>query len=329
MSHYEHITTLEREKIDESLCLRKSLRSIARDLGRAPSTISRERKRNQISAGHYSGILATLCYRKRRQHCRRHKRLEDSVLKQTVEMLLFLRLSPEQIEHRMQYEKSEKQISAPTIYRGIKTGDLDGEMLEGKAVKFLRHHGKKRHGKGEIENRGKFKIDHTIHERPQEANDREVAGHWEGDTILGKNGSACVVTLVDRRLRYTKTRKVSGRCAEPVRKKMIAMLARLPEERRRSVTLDRGKEFAQHARISKALGKMPIYFCDPHSPWQRGTNENTNGLLRQFLPKGFDIAACSDSDLQLYTLMLNIRPRKCLGWVTPYEAYFGKVLHLI
>lgn len=328
MSHYEHLSTFDREKIDEGLCLRKSLRSIAKEIGRAPSTISRERKRNQETTDHYSGVWATDCYKQRRLRCRKHKKFEDSTLKAKVQKLLRKRWSPEEIENRMKLEKSVEQISGATIYRSIRAGDLDGG-LKMKAVKYLRHHGKKRRKKGAIENRGKFKISHTIWERPEEATNRVIPGHWEGDTVIGKQGSACLVTLVDRCAKLLLIGKVPKRRSELVKDKIVAMLSPLRKQYVRSMTLDRGKEFAQHTDISAALEKLPIYFCDPHSPWQRGTNENTNGLLRQYLPKGFDIAKCSEERIERIMMQLNTRPRKCLGWRTPLEAFSGNVLHLI
>lgn len=328
MSHYEHLSTLDREAITVSHDEGQSIRRIAQAIGRAPSTVSRELHRNTEGVKPYSGVRAQQLYELRRKRCKKHKRLEDPKLKAIVIRKLKRLWSPEQIENRLKFEQSEHKISFVTIYRSIHAGELDKELRK-KAVRYLRHRGKKRRKKGEVENRGKFPISHTIWERPEKANDREETGHWEGDTVIGKQGSACVVTLVERRTELLLVGKVPGRRAKPVKDKIIALLSPLQKQYVRSITLDRGKEFAEHAKITTALNQTPVYFCDPHSPWQRGTNENTNGLLRQYLPKGYDIAKCSEEQLQRIMVSLNTRPRKSLNWKTPLEAYALNVLHLI
>ena len=332
MSLYHHLSTDEREWILLFWVLDCSIRQIAMIIGRSAATVSRELNRNWQAYQNLSVRSAQEAYMQRRLRCHRQKLLSDEYLKEHVMFFLwYLRWSPEQIANRMRYEESPKLISATTIYRGIYAGDLD--QLEPpkrrKAVKRLRHKGKRRHRKGEIETRGKFEITYRISDRPSEANKREALGHWEGDTLLGKAGSACLVTLTDRKSRYLLSGKADRKQAEIVGKEMVALLSALPQDRLKSMTVDRGKEFAGHKAVTSALGGMRFYFADPHAPWQRGTNENTNGLLRDYFPKSRDIARCSDKKIAWVTLKMNVRPRKCLGWKTPYEAFFGEVLHLI
>ena len=175
------------------------------------------------------------------------------------------------------------------------------------------------------EHRVKFIISHPIEERPVSAEKRTVCGHWEADTVVGKQGRACLVTLVDRKSRYLLGGKATSKTAVAVNKVMGEVLWGQPHL---SVTPDRGMEFSKHAQLSKELDHVPFYFPAPHHPWARGTNENTNGLLREFFPKGTDITETPESYIQRKFHELNLRPRKCLGYKTPYEVYFSRVLHL-
>jgi len=334
MSHYHHLSISEREKI---LVLRtegKNLRAIAREIGRCVSTVSREVKRNSPSEKSYSAIEAQMKYRNRRKKCKRHKLLSSVQLKETV-MSVFLEMqwSPEQISNRLRHENSVFRISYSTIYRAIYAGLFDTpeqRRSEGNrgAIRKLRHRGKTRRRKGTVETRGKIVISNRIQERPQEAANRQVIGHWEADTVAGKTGSACLVTITDRCSRYLLAGKVKKRYSALVADKMIALLCALPKKKRRTITPDRGKEFSKHSSVTKALNGVQFYFPDPHAPWQRGTNENTNGLLREYLPKSFDIALSSESDIAGFIKKLNLRPRKCLGWKTPHEVFFNQSLHL-
>lgn len=334
MSHYHHLSISEREKI---LILRtegKSLRAIAVQIGRNVSTISREITRNGHSAQGYSAVAAQSKYRNRRKKCRRKKLLSNVKLREVI-MRLFLeeQWSPEQIANRLVRENSIYRVSYATIYRAIYAGMFDtAEQRRSKgnrgAIRKLRHRGKTRRRNGTIESRGKIVISNRIQERPQEADDRLVIGHWEADTVAGKTGSACLVTITDRCSRYLLAGKVSKKMAMFVTNEMIALLSGLTKEKCRTITPDRGKEFSKHGAVTDALGGLPFYFPDPHAPWQRGTNENTNGLLREYLPKSFDIALCSDYDIAAFIKKLNSRPRKCLGWKTPHEVFFNQSLHL-
>ena len=334
MSHYQHLSISEREKI---LVLRtegKSLRSIATELVRCVSTVSREIKRNGLSDQSYSAVEAQKQYIHRRKKCRRHKLLSNSSLKETV-MRLFLeeQWSPEQIASRLAYENNAVRLSYATIYRAIYAGLFDTpeqRRSEGNrgAIRKLRHRGKTRRRKGTEETRGKIVISNRIQQRPEEADSRKIIGHWEADTLAGKTGSACLVTITDRCSRYLLAGKVGKRYSALVADEMISLLSALPKKKRRTITPDRGKEFAKHPTVTKALDGIQFYFSDPHAPWQRGTNENTNGLLREYLPKAFDIALSSKDDITDFVRTLNFRPRKCLGWKTPHEVFFNISLHL-
>ena len=333
MSHYQHLTIEEREKILVLYTKNESLRSIAREIGRNVSTVSRELRRNTQGKKGYSAVEAQNKYRRRRKKCRRHKLLENPLLWETVNHLfLELQWSPEQIANRFVLEKRPFSIIYSTIYRAIYAGLFDTPAQRKShgcrgAARKLRHRGKTRLGKGSIEKRGKMKVDFTIHERPLEADNREVVGHWEGDTVLGKTGSACLVTLADRRSRFLLAGKVANKDSLLVAEEIIALLRTVPRYKRKTITPDRGKEFSKYNLVTDLL-QVPFYFSDPHAPWQRGTNENTNGLIREYLPKSFDIALCSDEELASYVEKLNTRPRKCLGWKTPYEVFYGDVLRL-
>ena len=332
MSHYRHLSIIEREKILVLYTEGKNLRTMSKELNRAPSTISRELSRNGTIDKAYSAVEAHQKYKKRRKRCKRPKLLESTELKDIV-MRLFLeqQWSPEQIANRLVYENSTYKISCPTIYRAIYAGMLDNHKLShgsrGVARK-LRHRGKTRRCQGTVETRGKIAISNCIQERPEEAQNRQVMGHWEADTLAGKTGSACLVTIADRCSRYLLAGRVAKKHSVMVAKEMVKLLSTLPEKKRRTVTPDRGKEFSKHQLVTNMLNGLPFYFPDPHAPWQRGTNENTNGLLREYLPKSYDIAIPSDTDIANFVRKLNCRPRKCLEWKTPYEVFFHKMLHL-
>lgn len=334
MSHYHHLTTEEREKILISLIAGKSHGSIARELGRDKSTISRELSRNKRQGEDYSAVKAERRYLVRRKKSRRYKLLENTQLKKKVERLFLQeQWSPEQISQRLKQDESEKRISYNTIYRGIYAGMFDTQQQRRStgnrgAIRKLRHRGKTRRHKGSVETRGTIVISHRLEERPLEAQDRTEIGHWEADTVLGKLGSACLVTMTDRASRYLLAEKIEKRSSEPLKEKMIAMLRGIPREQVKTITPDRGIEFAKHADITKALDGVQFYFPNPHAPWQRGTNENTNGLIREYFPKSFDFSSCSDVEIALSVKKLNFRPRKCLHWLSPFEVFFGMVLHL-
>lgn len=220
----------------------------------------------------------------------------------------------------------ELAVSDTTIYRAVASGSLDCELPgRGKASRLLRHRGKRRHGKGSAERRGKIRISHDISERPEAASSRGRVGDWEGDTVAGRAGGACLVTQVDRMSGYL----AGGKAARKAHREVNAATERaLAGEPVRTVTLDRGKEFSDAEGLQEALG-APVYFCRPHHPWERGTNENTNGLLRDWFPKGASLDAVTDDEVERVYDLLNRRPRKRLGWKCPWEVYHHQPLHLL
>ena len=332
MSHYKHLTIEERE----SLYLRKnqgeSIRAIARALGRSASTISRELSRNKTCHRPYSPSRAQNRYARSKKKCGRKAILRDETPRDVIRKLLLEDWSPEQIQHRLAFEENEVQISFATIYRALHQGILDEPskhyILQRDRYSFhLRQKGKKRK-KGTESKRGKFQIEHTIDQRPASANDRTEIGHWEGDTVAGKKGGACLLTQVDRKARYLLAAKVSDASSESVKDAMISLFKGLPESKVLSITPDRGHEFAQYKAVTESVHQVPFYFADPYSPWQRGTNENTNGLLRQYFPKYSSLDDLTDADLDAVVDKINHRPRKCLGWLSPFEVFFNTLLHL-
>lgn len=326
MRHYTHLTAREREVI---MCLARSgetVTAIAVEVGRNKSTVSRELARNSTSDG-YSALTASEKYSERRARCGRRRILDDPKVYDIVRSkFLEEQWSPEQIEGRLKLEGSEISISDTTIYRAIWAGRFDGELPgQRKAFRKLRHRGKRRHRKGEQDRRGRIVVSHDIGERPQEADDRSRLGDWEADTVAGKPNSACLVTLVDRKSRLLIGGKTKSKKSRHVNRVMKKSLAGQPLE---SISPDRGKEFAAHAEITGELG-VEFYFALPHHPWQRGTNENTNGLLREYFPKGTQFEKVSDKRIAEVYDKLNRRPRKTLGFKTPYEVHYSTSLQLI
>ena len=326
---YHHFTIEERESILVYRAQGFNLSQIARLLHRHPSSISRELRRHS-KQGRYSPNEAQATYRVSKSRCGRKRKLEmDSNLSETVKRLfLEWQWSPEEIAGRLGLENGKPMISYQTVYRAIYRGHFEDSPLAHGArgvIRKLRHRGKTRHTKDHVEKRGKIQISHTIHERPQEAQRRSRIGDWEADTVAGQTGKACLVTLTDRCSRFLKMKKVTAKKSRLVIDAMVTLLAPLPKE---TITPDRGKEFSKHTELTDKL-RVEDYFPDPHAPWQRGTNENTNGLLREYFPKGSDLTEVGDHVIQEWEDKLNNRPRKCLNWKTPYEVFYGKSVHLI
>lgn len=328
MGHHRHLTLEQREMIMAFRIQGKTIAETARLIGKDKSTVSRELRRNSDASGAYMACRAEREYRKRRGRChRRQKLLDDRMFRAVRRLFVEMRWSPEQISERMRLE-GFGSISANTIYRAIYRHMFDaGHVSHGGRglIRHLRHKGRKRHRKGDVETRGKIHISHLIYERPQSANDRAEIGHWEGDTVLGRKGRACLVTMVDRKSRFLICRKASGKTSAAVGGCIRDMFSGHPLL---SITPDRGKEFSSHEEISAELG-VDFYFPLPRHPWDRGTNENTNGLLREYYPKGKDITDVGDDEISSVMYQLNTRPRKCLGFRTPYEVYYSEKLHLI
>jgi IS30 family transposase len=287
---------------------------------RDASTIWRE-----VNAGGGRGAYRPMAaHRAAGERARRPKPTKlaaSAALRARVTAELELLWSPQQISRRLAVEFGDDEtmrISHETIYKSIYVqgrGELRRELAA-----CLRTGRAKRIPQGRIERRGRIPGMVMISERPAEAADRAVPGHWEGDLIIGKDGASAIGTLVERTTRYVMLLHLPhGRTAEHVRVAMTQAIQTLPETLRRTITWDQGKEMAQHAKFSIDTG-VGVYFCDPHSPWQRGSNENTNGLLRQYFPKGTDLSVHSLEALQAAADGLNGRPRKTLGWMTPSET---------
>lgn len=320
------LTLAEREEISRGLCCRASVRSIARQLGRAPSTVSREVRRHGGRRGYranhaeYEASLMAL----RPKRCRLSL---NGQLRRTVASKLALQWSPEQIAGwlRRQYPDDETmQVSHETIYKSLfiqARGVLKKELIRHLRTRRHLRHSRARGVDEEL--RGKIPGTVSIRERPAEAEDRAIPGHWEGDLLYGSNGSQ-IITLVERRSRFTSLIRVRDNTASTVATALTRHVRSLPRSLRRSVTWDRGKEMSQHAQFSVATN-VKVYFCDPQSPWQRGTNENTNGLLRQYFPKGTDLSGYTQSQLDRIALRLNQRPRETLGFDTPANTLRARV----
>lgn len=330
MGHYKHLTLSEREKLLYFLAIGYSVTKIAKELGRSKSTISRELHRNTQKDG-YLPVNAEAQYHKRRKKCRRKLLLADAELYALVQdKFLNHHWSPEQIAGRLKLENSAYCISYNTIYRAIYRGMFDTPAQRNSkgnrgAKRKLRHKGKPRRGQGYKENRGRLEISHSITDRPEAADKRERLGDWEADTVAGKLGGACLLTLVDRKSRLLICRKLSRRSSKELAETMVTALQGQPVE---SITPDQGTEFRCHAQITEGLNGVKFYFALPHHPWQRGTNENTNGLLREFFPKGSNLTDISPEFIQTVEEELNLRPRKTLGFKTPAEVHFSISLHL-
>lgn len=322
MSRYNHFTTKERESLLVYVKSGKKNCEIARLMGRAPSTISRELRRNAASRETYSAVQAEENYRSRRENCVRKPKLADPVYAAKVSELLGCYWSPEQIANRLRKEKNSIRVSTCTIYRALASGLLPPELR-----KVLRIKGRIRFGGHKKSPCGHLDIEYTIHDRPKSVENRSQIGHWESDTVRGAKWSGCLATHTERKSRFLVMRKIPDRTAQSFTESTITAFKLIPAGKRKSFTADHGKEFSMHRELSAKLG-CKVYFADPHAPWQRGTNENCNGLIRQFFPKRTSFADVTQEDADRVALLLNRRPRKSLGWKTPEEIFLNKSLHL-
>ncbi len=323
----KHLTLEEREEIRVSLSAKMSIRAIARLLNRSPSTISREVQRNR-GRRYYKAVDANnRAWRmaKRPKPCLLESNIE---LRQIVSDKLELNWSPEQISgwlKRTMPKRKSMQISAETIYKTIYYRSRS--ILSHLMAKHLRRshslrHSKKHSRKGE---RGTINIVNgvSIHERPKHIENRRSLGHWEGDLVTGSKNTH-IATLVDRKSRYTFILKLKGKDAQSVNDALINKFSTLPEKLRQTLTWDRGMELAKHVELTEKTG-IPVYFCDPQSPWQRGLNENTNSLIRQYFPKKTCLGQHSQDRLDEVAAQLNNRPRKSLGFKTPKQVIKNSV----
>ena len=317
------LTATEREEISRSLCRGLSLRAIARLIGRPCSTVSREVQRNGGRA-HYRASVGEQRADAQARRPKQCKLARYPRLRRTVARKLQLRWSPEQISAwlRKHYASPAMSISHETIYQSLfiqARGLLKVELLAClRSGKQIRGAGNRGRGRKPVEQRGKIPDAVSIRERPAEIEDRAIPGHWEGDLISGGRRSF-VATLVERSTRFVLLVKVGSKETDVVVDSLIRQARKLPEELRRSLTWDRGHEMSQHQRFTLATD-MRVYFCDPQSPWQRGSNENTNRLLRQYFPKGLDLSSVTQAELDRVARELNGRPRETLQWRTPAEA---------
>jgi IS30 family transposase len=319
------LSLAEREEISRGLQAGTSCRAIAVRLRRSPSTITREVSSN----GGRHWYRAWRADEAAVEHARRPKMprlIRHPRLRHAVERLLRAHWSPQQIAHRLVVDHpgdQEMRVSHETIYqslfvqaRGALRKELTHCLRTGRAQR--RPH-RRTVGNGELVGMV------LLSERPAEVEDRAVPGHWEGDLIIGKSGLSAIATLVERQTRYVILLALpDGRTADHVRTALVRQILTLPEQLRRTLTWDRGKEMAEHARFTVDTG-VQVYFCDPRSPWQRATNENTNGLIRQYFPKSTNLAVHNQKHLDAVARELNGRPRQTLGWMKPSEALAAAV----
>lgn len=315
------LSPAEREEISRGLLAGETYQRIAARLHRAPSTVSREVAAN----GRREQYRAWQADARAGRRARRPKvpvLVSSPRLRREVERRLGLRWSPQQISARLVLDypdDPEMRVSHETIYQSL---FVQGRgALRRELTRCLRTGRAQRRPLRRIKGSGQLLNMVLLSERPAEVRDRAVPGHWEGDLIIGQQSKSAIGTLVERQTRFVMLLNLSkGRLAEHVKDALVARISDLPEQLRRSLTWDRGKEMGEHAQFTIDTG-VQVYFCDPHSPWQRATSENSNGLLRQYLPKGTDLSGHTQARLDEIAAELNGRPRQTLGWLTPSEAF--------
>lgn len=320
---YTQLTSQERYVIYHLKLFKLSLREIARRLGRHHSTISRELKRNRPPAvrhwvyWHEAAHQFALARRKQPRH---HRRRAHAPLVHYVEQGLRLHYSPDVIAARIKMEHPsdvQMRVSIETIYRWVYRDAADGGQL---FRCLCRTHKKRRKQRRYGSGRGLIPGRVSIHERPALVADRQRFGDWEGDTVEGAKGTGQITTHVERKSRYLIAARLDDKTAKATADAVTHLFRRIPRRCRHTLTLDNGKEFARFGDIERKTG-LSVYFADPYSAWQRGTNENTNGLLRRYFPKGSDFSKISDKDLAAALRKINHRPRKCLGYRSPHEVF--------
>ena len=315
---YTHLSINERYKLGVYLSLGWSNRKIGKELGRHHSTIARERKRGSISET-YVAEAAHDSYLERRVSCKPRGCFTPE-LAHELNTQLQQTWSPEQIAEKRRVS-GETFVCFKTIYRWL----YEGRLAAGD-VKVLRHKGKRRKP---VETRGRFLVGKTISQRPKEVRKRDVFGHWELDTVVSSRGKsrACAATFIERKTRLYLALKMPDRTAHSMELAFGVVASQFPQGTIKTATVDRGKEFACYKALETFYG-IDVYFADPYSSWQRGSNENSNGLLREFFPKGHDFAEVTDEQLAHAVHLINHRPRKCLGWKSAHEAFMEELSHL-
>lgn len=314
---YSHLTTFERGRLEALNNLGWSARAIANELKRHHSTISRELKRNSREMTNaYSCEDAQNKYVDRRKSCVPKGKWSPDLAKM-IEDKLKLTWSPEQIVGRLK----DINLSFKSIYRWLYQG-----LITNVSVSVLRHKGKRQKP---VEKRGRFNIGTSIRQRPKEVKERNSFGHWELDTIVSSRGKSkgCLATFAERKTRKYYAIKMEDRSAASMEAAIRSLYFKFPNGVFKTSTVDRGKEFSCYSKIEEDLN-LPIYFADPYSSWQRGTNENANGLLREFFPKKTDLAQITKEELNYALFLINNRPRKCLNWKTSHEAFWDEVSQL-
>lgn len=319
---YIHLTTQDRAVVMTMRDDQCSIRCIAKRLCRSPSTISRELLRSGGGEVYDAGQAHQQSEARRVAPRRIPKMHPESTLFLVVRLCLRLRWSPQQIAailKAMWPDDSSKTVSHETIYNALylhPRGELKREMIA-----CLRHHNQVRKPRSRgVDRRGLIKDMQSIHIRPPEVQDRIIPGHWEGDLVKGAGNRSSVGTLVERTTRFVVLAKIDDAGTVSVVDSFAAVLNRQPAAMRKTMTYDQGREMHGHKILTERTG-VQIYFADPHSPWQRGSNENTNGLLRQYMPKGSDLSVYSQDELDEIALSLNTRPRQTLGFRTPLAVY--------
>lgn len=321
------VSLKEREEISLGLMTGESMRSIGRRLSRSTSTISREVARSGGRQG-YRAWRADAAAVERARRPKPCKLAVEPRLRREVQRGLELRWSPQQISRRLKWDHASEpgmQVSAETIYRTL---FVQGRgALRKELASCLRSGRAQRRSRLRVARSGAGRLREMvlISERPAEVEDRAVPGHWEGDLLMGREARSAIGTLVERKTRFVILFPLpEGRSGEAMKKALTKAIRWLPQEMKRTLTWDQGKEMAAHVAFSLATS-MQVYFCDPHSPWQRGSNENTNGLLRQYFPKSADLSQYTGAQLNAVARELNGRPRQTLNWMTPFEAFSRSV----
>lgn len=321
---YKRLSAWEREEISLNLVQGLSYAAIARNLARTTSTISREVGRNSVKTGYrpISAQRKSTHSARARKYGKRRLLLEEKLCSYVLEKLK-QKWSPDEISSRLRVEyplDMSMRISAEAIYQFIYVlprGELKKELLQ--SLRQERAYRRKQERNKGTENRGKISEMLSIEERPKEVESRSVPGHWEGDLILGKYKRSALATLVERTTRYTILVPLAAKDACSVRESLAREFQKLPKELALSLTYDQGKEMSQHKQFT-IVTKIQVYFAHPSSPWERGTNENTNGLIRQYFPKGTDFSTITKTEIKRVERELNDRPRKVLNYLKPVEV---------
>ena len=323
MKRYHRLNPFEREEISRCLAMNYSYRHIASSLGRSPSTICREISSRKFNCLNYRAAKAQKDAGRKAKLARKQRKLDKNIkLQKTVVKYLKLRWSPEQVAKYLKIlypNDMDMQVSHETIYAYVYVHPR--RHLKRQLLFYLRRKHKYRRTRSKERRKSRPIQDFiSIDKRPLEINARKVAGHWEGNLILGAQNQSAIGTLVERKTRMALLVKLKSKDATFVRKAFTRKFGHLPESLKKTLTYDQGQEMAEH-KIFTERTKIQVYFAHPHSPWERGTNENTNSLIRDFFPKGTDFSRVSANELKKVQDTLNGRPRKTLNWHTPQEVF--------